>query len=124
MHIGNKNIVLTLSYYHAVARATQTLATSGWNGEGYQLVAKTPEEIESRLDVLGIETVIVSTDDGRNIFPHQLLLLQMLRKSSAWGPCIAEGTLTGYCRTRPPSVAREPLRIDLTDKLGRFIQEP
>lgn len=107
-----------------VARATKTLAKSGWNGENYELITKTPDEIEARLDALDVETVIVHTEVDQNVSPHQVLLEQMLQKSATWRPCAAAGELTGYCRTRPPSVGRQALRIDLTDKIGRFVQEP
>lgn len=108
-----------------IARASKILAHSDWNGQGYILMTKTPEEIETRLDELRIETVILHSQPGRTGAPHHALLEQMLSGSESWRACGAAGTaLSAYCRTRPPSVAPRPLRIDLTDKIGRFIEEP
>jgi hypothetical protein len=106
-----------------VARATKTLAIEGWNAEGYRLTTKTPDGIEARLDELAIATVIVDIGAEQNPQPHQLLLEQTMKGSTAWLPCAAAGPLTAYCRTRPPSLAPQPLRIDLTDKIGGVIQE-
>jgi hypothetical protein len=100
------------------------LAAGGWNDENYRLITRTPDEIEARLDEVAIDTVIVITEPASKIAQHQLLLERMLRNSAKWRPCAAAGAATVYCRTAPPSVVRQPLRIDLTDKLGRFIQEP
>jgi GT2 family glycosyltransferase len=107
-----------------IARASKTLAAGGWNDENYRLITRTPDEIEARLDEVAIDTVIVITEPASKIAQHQLLLERMLRNSAKWRPCAAAGAATVYCRTAPPSVVRQPLRIDLTDKLGRFIQEP
>ncbi len=106
-----------------VARASKTLANEGWNGENYRLIARTSDEIEARLDELAIATVIVDAEAGQKAQPHQVLLEQTMKGSPAWMPCAAAGPLTGYCRTRPPSLPPRPLRIDLTDKVGGVIQE-
>lgn len=87
-----------------VARASKTLAIEGRNTEDYHLILKTPDDIEARLDELAIATVIVDNEPGQNAQPHQLLLEQTLKGSTAWLPCAAAGHLTGYCRTRPPSL--------------------
>jgi hypothetical protein len=106
-----------------VVRASKTLVSEEWNGEDYRLITKTPEEIGARLDELAIEAVIVDTEAQQNIPLHQLLLEQTVKGSGSWRRCGVAGTLTGYCRAKPPLSPPQPLQIDLTDKIGVVIHE-
>ncbi len=106
-----------------VIRASKTLVSEGWNGENYQLITKTPEEIGARLDDLAIEAVIVDTDAQQNVPLHQLLLEQTVKGSRSWRRCAQAEDLTGYCRAKPPRSAPQPLQIDLTNTIGVVIHE-
>ena len=75
-----------------VIRASKALVSEGWNGENYHLLTKTPEEIETRLDELGIEAVIVDTEAQQKIPLHQLLLEQTVKGSETWTRCARLGT--------------------------------
>jgi GT2 family glycosyltransferase len=106
-----------------VARATKTLASSGWNGENYQLTAVSPDAVSLRLDELGIDIVELHTLPGKSNSAHHGLLLEALGAGKSWKECASTETLAAWCRVLPPSVARKPLRIDLTEQLGTVIQE-
>ena len=106
-----------------VVRATKVLASSGWNGENYRLTASSPGEVERRLDELDIGEVALHTDPGETGPPHHRLLLETLRQSRAWRQCGTVGTIAAWCRILAPAVARKPLRIDLSDKIGFVVQE-
>jgi len=106
-----------------VVRATKSLALAGWNNEYYHLTVKTPADVQTQLDELGIEVAVLHADADWAEKEHQNLLLATLRQGDAWKLCGTAGELTAYCRTRPPSVARKPLSIDLRRRIGRIIQE-
>jgi hypothetical protein len=106
-----------------VIRASKSLASEGWNGDYYTLLTSSTSEVQTTLDELGVETVVVDTFPGRPIPPHQILLNSLMESGAAWRQCAKDGSLTAWCRTQPPSVPRRPLRIDLRDRIGRIIQE-
>jgi hypothetical protein len=106
-----------------VVRASQSLASSGSNGEDYRLTAASPEAVALRLDEMGIDKVELHTQAGDNAPAHHRLLLETLRGSSSWRECAAMETLEEWCRVLKPAVARKPLRIDLTSRIGAVIQE-
>ena len=106
-----------------VMRASKTLVTEGWNGDYYTLLTPSTSEVQTTLDELGVETVVVDAVPGRPISPHQALLNSLMESGVAWRQCAKDGSLTAWCRTRPPAVPRRPLRIDLRDRIGRIIQE-
>jgi 4-amino-4-deoxy-L-arabinose transferase-like glycosyltransferase len=106
-----------------VIRASKSLASEGWNGDNYKLLASSPGEVQITLDQLGVETVVVQVLPGSPIPPHQVLLNSVMQAGVAWRQCANDGSLTAWCRTRPPTVPRRPLRIDLRDRIGRVIEE-
>jgi hypothetical protein len=106
-----------------VVRATKVLASMNWNGNRYRLITKTPSEVGTLLDELGIETVILELKPAEKGFPHQALLKETLQDSDSWRMCAAGGTSTVYCRIKPPSIPPSPLKLDLRRELGRFIRE-
>ncbi len=106
-----------------VVRATKALASSNWNGEDYHLIAQTPGEAATRLDELGIDTVVLCPEPGARPFPHQAVLAQALQIGDSWRVCAAARASTLYCRVKPAAVPRSPLRIDLTGAIGRIIEE-
>jgi GT2 family glycosyltransferase len=92
-----------------VMRATKVLAEEGWNGEGYHLITPTPDSISRRLDELGIDVLILHTTEDEA--PHQVLLSETIRQSSAWRSCAGAGNLVAYCRTQAPRFPRVPLHL-------------
>jgi hypothetical protein len=106
-----------------VIRATKSLAAEGWNGENYKLLEATPAAVSNTLDELGVETVVVQNVPGYDAPPHQILLTSTVESSASWRQCAKDDTLTAWCRTRPPTVPRRPLQVDLRNRIGRVIQE-
>ena len=108
-----------------VVRATKTLITG--TGAHYGLSARTPEEVERRLDELAIDTVVTQIDPnaapGSTIRPHRVLLAQTVGNSLSWRLCFASGSALAYCRTRPPRFPRKPLEINLKTQLGIYVRE-
>jgi hypothetical protein len=105
-----------------VVRANKLFAASDWDSKTYRLLVNTPAEVERRLDALRIDMVIVEARPGKPDAPHQALLKQALADQE-WNPFASAGVLRAYRRTKPPLGPREPLRIDLKDKIGRVIEE-
>jgi GT2 family glycosyltransferase len=106
-----------------VVRATKALASSGWNGEHYRLIAKSPDEVETRLDELGIDEVILLREPGVNNVPHHVLLQQAMVDSDSWQMLAVSSDVTLYRRTKPARASRVPLRIDLRSEIGRVAEE-
>jgi dolichyl-phosphate-mannose-protein mannosyltransferase len=106
-----------------VIRASKVLASEDWNGNDYKLLTTSPGEVQTTLDQLGVETVVLQILPGKPVPPHQVLLNSVMQAGAAWRQCANDGSLTAWCRTRPPTVPRRPLRIDLRDKIGRVIEE-
>jgi hypothetical protein len=111
-----------------VIRATKALADEDWNGAQYHLIASTPEQVKTRLDELGVDTVVIYDEPGLKQAPHEVLVERTMVQDSAvssptWRLCAGEGPLKAYCRAQPPRVPRQPLRIDLRSQIGRIIEE-
>jgi hypothetical protein len=111
-----------------VVRASKALSREDWNGGDYRLLTPTPERVQTRLDELGIDTVIIYDEPGWKQAPHEALVEQTMAQDSAaapptWRLCAGEGALKAYCRAQPPHVPRQPLRIDLRTEIGRVIEE-
>jgi len=94
-----------------VARASKTLAQSGWNGEDYKLRVQTPGEAAMRLDELAIDVVVLDAPSAQEP-PHHLLLGLAVTGSSAWRRCGSAQHLIAYCRAAPPVFPRKPLVLD------------
>jgi hypothetical protein len=94
-----------------VARASQVLAQSGWNGEHYKLLAQTPEAVARRLDELAIDVVVLDAPSAQEP-PHHALLGLAMTGSSAWSHCGSAQRLIAYCRALPPAFPRKPLVLD------------
>jgi hypothetical protein len=94
-----------------VARASNVLATSGWNGEHYKLQVQTPGEVARRLDELAIDVVVLDGPLAPEP-PHHLLLGLAVTGSSAWSRCGSAQHLIAYCRAAPPAFPRKPLVLD------------
>jgi hypothetical protein len=94
-----------------VARASKTLAQSGWNGEDYKLRVQTPGEAAMRLDELAIDVVVLDAPSAQEP-PHHVLLGLAVTGSSAWRRCGSAQHLIAYCRAEPPAFPRKPLVLD------------
>jgi hypothetical protein len=92
-----------------IVRASKTLANMDSNGDYYQLIATSPEEVSRRLDELAIDIVIVTTARPRR--PDQELLIAIL-STPAWRFSASAGSLSAYFRTKPPAVPRKPLTVN------------
>ena len=107
-----------------IVRATKVLARTGWNPTPYRLIAATPADVENKLDILGIETVVL--DDrlaGRAMLRHHAILRDALAANGVWHKDAVSGELSAWRRVRPPAVARQPLTIDLRRSAGRTVTE-
>jgi glycosyltransferase involved in cell wall biosynthesis len=94
-------------------RATKVLSKSGWNGEGYRLLTKTPAAILQRLDELGVDTVVLDSAPVRAPALHHALLQEAVDHNPAWRPCGSAQELTAYCRVSAPQFPRQPLRLNI-----------
>jgi hypothetical protein len=94
-----------------VARASQVLAQSGWNGEHYKLRVQTPGAVARRLDELAIGVVVLDAPSAQQP-PHHLLLGLAMTGSSTWSHCGSAKDLVAYCRALPPAFPRQPLVLD------------
>jgi len=108
-----------------VVRSSQLLAHSGWNGENYRLTARSPQEVARLLDEAGVDTVTYCGPPNPRT-PHLRLLAATLEANLAWReePSMEAPELRCWRRALPPAAPRQPLRIDLRDRIGRVIQEP
>jgi len=68
---------------HIIARATQVLAVSGWNGENYRTLAQTPQEIGERLAAIPADVIVLDRTPGIAI-PHVALLAATVKGDPRW----------------------------------------
>ena len=94
-----------------ILRASQVLAASGWNGEGYRLLTPTRDAVSQRLDELAVDTVIIHTPMEQNLWAHHALLQETVSASPSWRPCASALDLMAYCRIKAPQFPRQPLRL-------------
>ncbi len=106
-----------------VIRGTKAFASMDWNGDYYQLLVDTLEGIESRLDQLRVETVVVGILPGTPIPRHVSLLTSLMAASPVWRPCAKSGIFDAWCRVVAPQLKAKPLRIDLRGSIGRIVSE-
>ena len=107
-----------------VVRATKALASMGWNGEGYRLLTDSSAKVLTRLDELGIDTVIVHEPPGTTSPPHQRLLQEAMSASDAWQPAqTGIASFHQWARVKPPGVPRKPLEIELNSPFLRRVSE-
>lgn len=95
-----------------IVRASKVLASSGWNGEDYQLQVHTPGEVLRRLDELALDVIIMDRPSVPDP-PDHTLLQSALAKSPSWQVCADSGETTAYCRAKPPAYPRKPLVLDV-----------
>jgi hypothetical protein len=112
-----------------IMRATKVLAETGWNGEGYHLIAQTQDAVARRLDELAVDTVILHSPFNPNPRPHHVLLRNTLNANSNWRPCGSARDLLAYCRIGVPRVPRQPLRMrvygwDFQEQISLLFGEP
>ncbi len=107
-----------------VVRASKSLASSGWNGSEYRLLAGSPAEVGRLLDEMGIDQVELHTKAGVLGPPHHELLQSALHDSPLWRRCGQPGAIEAWRRVSWAGIKRKPLKIDLTDKIGLVVQEP
>lgn len=93
-----------------VARASKVFASSGWNGENYQLLVNTVAEIDRRLDELAIDEVILDTPDA-SVPVHLVATKQAMEGNPDWRLCAQAGRLKAYCRVAKPRFPRVPLDL-------------
>ncbi len=107
-----------------IARATKVLATSGWSGNHYRLLASSPQEVEETLDRYAIDAVLVDDrPSGQSPPAHHRLLKQMLAASPAWRECAEAAPVSLWCRVLPPRVPRRPMRLRIHGRGRPEIEE-
>jgi hypothetical protein len=83
-----------------------------------------PLEMQDSLDRMGVDTVILDDRPGfRRLAPGDGLLRESIGNTVAWRRCAQSGQLSAYCRSQPPRVPAEPLKLDLGVYLGRSVTE-
>ena len=106
-----------------IARATKLIASSSWNGERYQLLANSDEEVDRLLDEAALDIVVLHNAPAANLMPHHAVLRAYLGRSESWQQCAQVRALEAFCRTKPPHFARKPLKVDLRSRIGQVIEE-
>jgi hypothetical protein len=70
---------------HYILRATKVLSRSRWDLDSYELLYKTPEEIERYLESIPVRLVIFDTSPGIARMPHHALLRQLFQtRTDKW----------------------------------------
>ncbi|HKD08439.1 MAG TPA: glycosyltransferase family 39 protein [Bryobacteraceae bacterium] len=70
---------------HYVLRGTKVLSRSRWDLDSYELLYKTPEEIDKYLESIPVRLVIYDTSPGIAHMPHHVLLKQLLQtRTDKW----------------------------------------
>lgn len=108
-----------------IARATKLMAATSWNGDRYQLLVHSDEDVDRLLDEAALDIVVLhnAPEGVPNQMPHHALLRGYLERRQTWKRCAQVRTLEAYCRTNPPRFARKPLQIDLRARIGQVIEE-
>jgi hypothetical protein len=108
---------------HIVTRATQMLARMGWNGQDYEMLAHTPEEVEDRLGAIPADVVVLDRTPGVDV-PHHQLLLKTISNDPRWQlfgvyPTVKKSTTLANARievyrwTGPPRTDSGRLQVHL-----------
>lgn len=97
------------------------MASTSWNGDRYQLLVHSDEDVERLLDEAALDIVVLHNAPGAlpNQMPHHALLRGYVGRSPTWRLCAQGRTLEAYCRMRPPRFPRKPLQIDLRSRIGQ-----
>jgi len=70
---------------HYVLRGTKVLSRSRWDLDSYELLYKTPEEMEKYLESIPVRLIIFDTSRGTARMPHHALLKQLLQmRTDKW----------------------------------------
>ena len=70
---------------HYVLRATKVLSRSRWDLDSYELLYKTPEEIEKYLESIPVRLLVFDTSPGVARMAHHALLRQLLQtRTDKW----------------------------------------
>jgi hypothetical protein len=103
-----------------VLRGSKVLSQSGWDGENYRLLVTNAKEVETRLDQLAVNEVILDTP-GSATPPHHVLLKEAIEGSGNWRLCGRTVHLEAFCRTNKPLTARVPLELAIGGR--KFVEK-
>ncbi len=106
-----------------VLRASKVLAASSWAGRGYRLRFTTPDAVEAYLDDSHVGLMFVQQ---KSTPEHMRLLAEDIRRHpSLWTELLSSPSPDGFQifrRTGPMPPGNAVIRIDMRDKLGRFLK--
>ncbi len=91
----------------------------------FRLRASTPSEpMPDILDRMGIDTVILDDrPDFSRFSAADRRVRECVLQGAAWSRCAQSGQLSAYCRTQPPRVAVQPLKLYLDLYFDSFVVE-
>ncbi len=112
---------------HIILRASKMIASSGWMGENYRLLYKSPEELMHFLGRVPVGVLVLDQSDPRE---HSRLLLQTMENyPERWTLMSTRkreggegaGEILVYRQQGQADKTRNPIQIDMRRSLGRFI---
>lgn len=106
-----------------VLRASKVLSASSWAGRGYRLRFTTPDEVRKYLDDSHVGLIFAQQ---RSTPAHMLLLTRAVREEpQMWTQLLISrpsGGFQVFRRAGPMPQGTPVIRIDMRDKLGRFLE--
>ncbi len=108
---------------HIVLRASKVLAASSWSGRGYRLRFTTSNAVRCYLDDAHVGLIFAQE---RSATEHMRLLAETLREhSELWTELPTKALPDGFQlfrRMTPVPQGKPEIRIDMRDKLGRYLK--
>jgi len=107
-----------------ILRASKVLAASSWAGRGYHLRFTSPDALETYLDDSHVGLIFVQR---KSTPEHMRLLAEAIRRHpQLWTQVLNSQSPDGFQvfrRTGPMPSGKAIIRIDMRDKLGRFLED-
>jgi hypothetical protein len=108
-YLGEGLLVASIDKQHLhptpyVIRANQLLADTGWAQPGYHLHDATIDMVSEEVNSLRPGFLVLNENASRAPFPHDALLLDLIRKSPDFYRCI-------FTRTTPTAAGVERLEV-------------